>query len=376
MQSHPQTAFAPCTSEEKERLESALARQANQLSEKLSITPILQPLFESLHKAILSPGKRIRPALLMATFKAFQENSNETIIPDYVYEIAGAIELFHAFLLIHDDVIDNSMSRRGEPTLHKRIETIHQARPRNAEHIAVVFGDIVHGYVFELITNSSIPDERLRPVIQKVARMAQWTGTGEILELALWDRYLNDIPEDWIHSVYHLKTGVYTIESPIQVGAILAGQSKSSLSDISRLIQPIGVAFQIENDLHEVSLDLERFQDLVYDLKCGVKTLFVKRLHALLKPTDRVFLDEILSGQRCPFEHTARLHELFQCSATRVHLAEYANCLFQEGRLGIEKSELNQHLDGRLVSIIDYVLLNRKHSEHLIRQSNSLTSKP
>ena len=333
--------------------------------------PALEPQLQAMSKVISSPGKRIRPLLFAGSFRIFSEWEGSRRLPRHALKTAVALELFHAFLLIHDDVIDQSSSRRGEPTLHKRIENQEGARQRNAECSAIVLGDILQGYVFELLVDEAFAAPMQRKLIRYFARIIQLTGTGEALEIHLWDRPLDSIPESWIESVYELKTAVYSFECPMLLGAMLADAPPSAHEVIPLISRPLGIAFQAENDLHEISLDFEAFQALASDLKCGVKTLYLRKLYPTLSSEDQSFLNEVLAGKLCAFEHQLKLYNLLQSDETQKSLKDEVKALLAQAEALIDNYDgAPMHRSG-LRALFSFILGNQKHSESTMRSKQS-----
>ena len=347
---------------DRQRIEDVLRKTLKNHRRSLENIPTLEPSLDNLFSMITNPGKRIRPLLFVGSYRAFCGNTSNDL-PEHIEQIAAALEIFHAFLLVHDDVIDQSTSRRGEPTLHKHIELQHAVRPRNAECSAIVLGDILQGFVFELLVHEDIESGLQRELIRYFSRMIQLTGAGEALEIHLWDRPLPEVPESWIKSVYELKTALYTFESPLYLGALLAGADAAVFKTIREASVPLGVAFQIENDLHEIGLDFEAFKDVAYDLKCGVKTLYLKRLYSRLSDSDQLFLESVLAGSECALEHQARLHRLLQSDAVQAHLETEAMELFAQAEAITAQFHGEPEQKAALKDLHDFILSNRKHSE-------------
>ncbi|MEN3042394.1 MAG: polyprenyl synthetase family protein, partial [Fervidobacterium sp.] len=107
-------------------------------AELISLTPNeIKPAAVEFQKFVLRPGKRIRPLLLLLSYTGY--NGERT---DDAFLLSCLVELMHSFLLIHDDIIDNSDLRRGEPTLHKVYEKLYDS-PKLGTDVAIVMGDIV-----------------------------------------------------------------------------------------------------------------------------------------------------------------------------------------------------------------------------------------
>ncbi|MEM7671735.1 MAG: polyprenyl synthetase family protein [Verrucomicrobiota bacterium] len=350
---------------DRREIEDSLEKNLIALRRKLEKYPALEPYLDSLFQVVTSPGKRIRPLLFTGSYRAFSEDTGP--LPDHIRQIAVALEIFHAFLLIHDDVIDQSSSRRGEPTLHKRIERFSDIRSRNAECSAIVLGDILQGYVFELLVDEFIESSIQRELIRYFARMIQLTGAGEALEIHLWDRPIPEVPESWIKSVYELKTAIYTFECPLVLGAMMAAADPSVIQTIQKASLSMGIAFQIENDLHEISLDLESFKEVAYDLKCGVKTLYLKRLYTSVSPADQEFLTAVLNGQLCALEHQEKLYHLLRSEKIRSVLKSEIDDLFQRAAQTFDSYVGSAKAHAALKDLLEFIVSNRKHSESALR---------
>ncbi|MGB0370542.1 MAG: polyprenyl synthetase family protein [Opitutales bacterium] len=351
---------------DREQIEKCLEEALIEQRHRLEKYPALEPYLDALFKVVMSPGKRIRPLLFAGSFRALSGFEKETL-PSHVTQIAVALEVFHAFLLIHDDVIDQSSSRRGEPTLHKHIENLPSIRPRNAECSAIVMGDILQGYVFELLVHESIDGPTQRELVRYFSRMIQLTGAGEALEIHLWDQPIPEVHESWIYSVYELKTAIYTFESPLVLGALLANARGNVMQTIKQASLPIGIAFQIENDLHEISLDFDAFKDVAYDLQCGVKTLYLRRLYPSLSSDDQAFMNSVLSGKLSALEHQRRLHSLLQSEPTFAALKSEIQSLFDKAAKIFNENSHSENEREAFSELYAFISSNRKHSESALR---------
>ncbi len=146
--------------------------------------------------------------------------------------LALATELLHTYLLIHDDIMDHAEVRRGLPAAHVRFRDAHRERGFQGDaqdfglSVAILLGDLAHTWAVELATRAALSNPLRNPLRnQEIARcfaaMSQEVIGGQYLELLVAQR--RGAPEEELTRVLRLKSGCYTAERPIQLGAILAG---------------------------------------------------------------------------------------------------------------------------------------------------------
>lgn len=176
-----------------------------------------------------SGGKRLRPLLVVLGYMMCRDEEP----PIEVIKAAVAIEFLHDFLLIHDDIMDNSDLRRGKPTLHKIL----------GKELAIVAGDLIFSYANDLIQQTSEQSARIFNEALKE------TCEGQILDMMLSRKPLHDVTEDEIMRFNSIKTAAYTVEAPLKIGAVLAGANKEQLREIEAFSRPLGQAFQLHDDL-------------------------------------------------------------------------------------------------------------------------------
>jgi geranylgeranyl diphosphate synthase, type II len=214
----------------------------------------------------LREAKALRPALCIATCRALGGSL------EGVLQSAAVLELYHNAFLIHDDVEDDSEKRRDQPTLHRA-----QGVP-----IAVNVGDamlaLALGPLFDNMRLLGL-GKALR-ILQAVADMARHTAEGQALELS-WIRsarwQLSNT--DYLRMV-HKKTSWYTFITPVVIGGLVAGADRDKLGLLHRFAAAIGSAFQIQDDVLNLSADEGRYgKEINGDLWEGKRTLIL--LHAL-----------------------------------------------------------------------------------------------
>jgi len=329
-----------------------------ELEARFTARPGLASTWSALRDFLETEGKRVRPLLFLAAYRLFHDSPAPPT--PATYRVACGLELFHTFALVHDDIIDGSFSRRGQPTLHRRLAA--EADIRRGENLALVLGDILFGFTVENFLLPGQNPTRATAALRYFTTIAQDTGLGEALELALLRRPLDQVTEDDILSTYYLKTARYTFEAPLLVGAILAGAPEPVLLSLHDFARPLGLAFQIENDLHEVGLLPAGATELAYDFRTGVKTLFLKRYHDALAPADAAALRACLTRD-APAELIARLSDADTLAAVIADLKQETAGHFQEARRLLLAAPLRPDQCSGLLDLAAFIHRNCHHSE-------------
>jgi geranylgeranyl diphosphate synthase type I len=339
---------------------AAFADSVGQLRTRLAAVDGLQPADSLLAIFCQVPGKHVRPHLFLSAYPIFSDDSN---LSEGLLAVACAQEHFHNFLLIHDDVIDSSTSRRGQPTLHEALRR--KAGAREPEHIAIILGNILYSHALEGFLHPQLDPTTAREAMRYFLDIASDTGLGEALELLNLDRPINAVEESTILATYDLKTSRYTFEAPLGLAMILAGShTPERLTVLRAFTRPIGIAFQIENDLHEIELDPELSVERAFDLMHGIKTLYLKRAFATANPDERERLKAFLQNPHGSAEACKAMLRWLQASPVRSQIRQAIADAFQQSRDLLdtascfstqEKNELHQ--------LLDYIHAHRKHSE-------------
>lgn len=214
---------------EQERINKALKRYI------YSLSPQPKELYYAISYSVLNGGKRIRPILAISSFR-WAGGKGKKIIP-----VACALELIHAFSLVHDDLpsIDNDDFRRHKLTCHKELERI-TGDKRLGEGIALLAGDAILSLAFRLITKSN--DIR---VINEVANSALNLVVGEASDVLSEGKAINEDELKFIH----LNKTASLIRTSCKVGAMMAKANRRLINAITRYGTYIGLAFQIRDDL-------------------------------------------------------------------------------------------------------------------------------
>lgn len=160
-----------------------------------------------------------------------------------VVSAGAALELLHAYLLVHDDWMDEDDVRRGGPSVHAMLRE-RFGSAREGETAAILAGDFAASVAQSALFELALPADRVIEAAREFARIQEDVVYGQLLDT----RAGADRPET-VEAMHQLKTGSYTVRGPLMMGAILAGASKTQRDGLSRFAEPLGVAFQLRDDL-------------------------------------------------------------------------------------------------------------------------------
>ncbi len=204
-------------------------------------------LGEAMRYAVLDGGKRLRPLLVMASMEACSQGRSQAWMADAAMRAACALELIHAYSLVHDDMpcMDNDVLRRGKPTVHVQF----------GEAQALLVGDALQTLAFELLTpeDSAIPADiqaRLCGLLARAAGHAGMAG-GQAIDLASVGVKLHI---DQLRQMHRCKTGAL-LEAGVAMGAVTAQAEPAVMAHMLRFGQALGVAFQVVDDILDVTAD-------------------------------------------------------------------------------------------------------------------------
>lgn len=266
----------------------------------------------------LEGGKRLRARFCHAGWRAVarfdDRDARET---DALWDVCTALEIFQSAALVHDDLIDNSDTRRGRPAAHRALEAAHRASgwSGDAEAFgrasAILLGDLLVAWSDDLLESALEAQPHARAVRAEYARMRRDVTTGQFLDIAeesAWS--VNDARThaDRALRVASLKSARYSIEQPLVLGGSLGGADADQLDALRRFGHPIGMAFQLRDDVlgvfGDASLTGKPTGD---DLREGKRTVLIALTRQSLEASARNLLDEMLGDTELTMQQVAFL---------------------------------------------------------------------
>ena len=253
-------------------------------------------VLEAMDYSVRAGGKRLRPLLMRETYRLFGGNGSE------VEPFMAAIEMIHTSSLIHDDLpcMDNDTLRRGMPTTWVKY----------GYDMAVLAGDGLMIYAFETAAKALSMTENKERVARCMGLLAEKTGIygmigGQTVDVELTNK---PIPKDKLDFIYRLKTGAL-LEASMMIGAILAGAEEEDVKAIERTASLVGLAFQIQDDILDVTSSPEMLGKPVLSDEKNNKTTYVT-LEGLDKAKKDV--EEISAGAVEELHSVGRTNEFLE----------------------------------------------------------------
>jgi geranylgeranyl diphosphate synthase type I len=252
----------------------------------------LPPVVDVVREAVAG-GKRLRPVFCHCGWMAGGGTADDSAVTRV---IGAALELFHSFTLIHDDIMDGSDLRRGRPAVHRRFAALHANQPvaladRLGVNSAILVGDLCLVWSDELLHTADIEPERSHETQALLNTMRTEVMAGQYLDL------LPRTEDVWLSCAWRtidLKTAGYTVVRPLQLGATLAGAGPAVLGACQEYGLPLGEAFQLRDDLLGTFGDPEvTGKPSLDDLREGKPTVLMALTWRRASPTDRRTLHEL-----------------------------------------------------------------------------------
>ncbi|GHE71110.1 polyprenyl synthetase family protein [Streptomyces lavendulocolor] len=279
--------------------------------------PEMTPLFTTL-SSLLDGGKRLRAHLCVTGWYAGEGRGDR----DRILRMAASLELFHAFALIHDDVMDRSDLRRGRPTAHHALATAyvadgHPPRRATAHGLAagLLLGDLVLTLSDDLIRTGPGAEAtwQIQPLLETMRSQLVY---GQYLDLMATGRPCDDI--EAALRIVRYKTASYTVEWPLRIGAALAGAGPDVHSACSEFAIPLGEAFQLRDDLLGVFGDPAKTGKPVGDdIREGKATVLMALALQSASAADKRLLRTAVGNPDLSDEDFGRVRDVIEHSGAR-----------------------------------------------------------
>ena len=266
-------------------------------------------------------GKRLRARFCFAGWRAVREHSSEAVAPterfpdiktlseaptEDVLAVAAALEVFHAAALVHDDIVDNSDTRRGRPSAHRALEAAHRARgwvgdpARFGRSGALLLGDLLVAWSDDLLEEGLAVATPAHAAAgrREFALMRSEVTIGQFLDVAEESAYVTEADDRHAERalrIASLKSARYSIQQPLVIGAAIAGADAAQQGALVAFGHPVGMAFQLRDDVLGVFGDAEATgKPSGDDLREGKRTVLVAYAREALPTGSRRLFDEML----------------------------------------------------------------------------------
>lgn len=288
--------------------------------------PLVAPsLFDPIRYALGSGGKRIRPVLLLAAYDWSSGFSSGDSLSEAL-PAALAVEIFHNFTLLHDDIMDRSALRRGKPTVHSKW----------GQDAAILSGDAMCILAYQCLTETA-PE-----ILPSSLRTFNWLATavcqGQRLDMEFECR--DDVTIEEYTSMIYLKTAAL-LEGSLKIGGQLGGASSEVLQHLGEFGRHLGIAFQLQDDYLDTYGQTEVLGKECGDDICDNKRTYLSiRAYSHADASQRKELDQCLLNEQMPREEKiARVKSVYDALGVSLATKNAINDQLQSARLVLNKAE-------------------------------------
>ncbi|GAB4364085.1 MAG: hypothetical protein Kow009_00740 [Spirochaetales bacterium] len=312
----------------------------------------------------LSRGKMVRGALV-----SFGHDMYGGAFQHQALQAGAAMELFQSAFLIHDDIMDQDLFRRGKPSIHSQYRDLLKSRfgmplDRRMEHLAdslgICAGDVALFLAFELLGSLEVPLSILQSLLKLFTRELMYVGFAQ-MEDVYYGGGIDSPEEKEILALYRYKTGRYTFSLPLMAGGILAAVPSSILSTLSRLGEQMGVLFQLKDDELGLFGEAEEVgKPIGSDVVSNKKTLYRYYLFQAVDGKDRKKLQELFGAPQIQEEDLVFLRSLLEETGARGRVDRLMDQLEEESRRIIQELDVPSEWRDKLFQLVEY---NRKRDK-------------
>ena len=296
-------------------------------------------LYKPIRYTIEQSGKRVRPVLCLMAYNLYNDDITEALYP------AVAMETYHNYTLIHDDVMDRADIRRGKPTVCAKW----------GDTAAILSGDTMLLLAYEFIAHA-VP-EKFPAMLALFTETAKEVSDGQQYDLDFENR--NDVTEAEYMEMIRLKTSVL-IAASLKMGGLVAGASKSDLHNLYAYGETMGLAFQLQDDMLDVYGDAAVFgKKIGGDIRCNKKTFLLIKAMEMASPEQRAQMNAWIENAACdPDEKVAFFTDMYNKLGIKEICENRIHELFGKCDAYIENLSVNAARKANLKQFADS-LLNR-----------------
>src|SRR3989344_1686414 len=327
---------------------------SNFFSSKIKTSAKYSPLIARFYKDLGDysyGGKRLRGFLAWLCYRLGGGRDIKRI-----EEISLALELIHSFLLIHDDIIDDSDIRRGKATIHKRYEKYFGSHYGVSQ--AILIGDIACFEAIKLIGDSSFESGIKHACLEKITDVLLETAYGEAFDI---EYAYKKPPLSAVWQMTSLKTVQYTLVGPLTIGALLAGAKKNQLESLGKFGMSAGTIYQLQDDYLVVFGDEKILgKSTLSDMREGKNTMLIYKASELASKKDREILNKVWGMKTAQISDLKKVGEIFKKCGVLIWLEKEKQRLAEKAKAEIKDITADLYYRGILEEVIDYVG-NRKN---------------
>ncbi len=329
------------------------------IKESQKITPVAAQMWQELQTFIVG-GKRIRGGLVKLGYECLGGRKSLNILP-----ISAAIEITQGAILIHDDIIDRADFRHHRATVHKSYEALHRQNrckgdpAHYGESLAMIVADASFYEAISQVAQSDFPQDRKLRAISQLNHFMIETCYGEALDVDL--SYREKITKAEIMVINTLKTARYTLVGPLKLGGILYGATNSQLAKFEEFGVPIGIAYQLQDDILGMFGSQEEFgKPTDSDIKEGKNTLLYTQALKRGTAAQRKRLRSLWGNTDIRPKEVDEAREIIKDTGSLEYSQKLAQEMVAKGKQAVPQITKNKDLQEVFLSLADYIVERRK----------------
>jgi geranylgeranyl diphosphate synthase type I len=283
---------------------------ADRQTRSRALSPRAPELVSAIADLTMRGGKRLRPLVIYAGFRATTPLVSE-LDWQAIVTLGAAIELLQTYLLIQDDWMDNDEQRRGGPSTYASMQQKFPD-PGLGASLTILASDVAIAFALDLLHETRFPRGRTREALSMFNAMHLEVIFGQQLDL---------LAHEDVTLTQHLKTGSYTMRGPMALGAVLADASTEQQQALMRFAKPLGIAFQLRDDVLAMFGDpAVTGKPVGHDLREGKHTALIAEARRMLPDADRERLDAVLGDRSASASTVQAIIRTLDASGARARV--------------------------------------------------------
>ena len=314
-----------------------LYEKVNTFIDKLTYNREPKSLYDPIKYVLSLGGKRIRPVLMLLGYNLWKDDPERILMP------AVAVETYHNYTLLHDDLMDNADKRRGHDTVHKKWDA----------NTAILSGDAMLVVAYQRL--ASVDQTKLKPVLDLFTETALEIDEGQQFDIDFENR--SDVKEEEYIEMIRLKTSVL-LACALKIGAILANAPVTDAEALYKFGEQLGLAFQLQDNLLDVYGDTKVFgKEIGGDIMCNKKTFML--INAFNRANDAQLkeLQKWCSGEKFDRkEKVAAVTHLYDEIGIRQLCEAKIEYYFEESKKWLDKVSVPEERKAHLRAYINQMM--------------------
>ena len=314
-----------------------LYEKVNTFIDKLTYNREPKSLYDPIKYVLSLGGKRIRPVLMTLGYNLWKDDPERILMP------AVAVETYHNYTLLHDDLMDNADKRRGHDTVHKKWDA----------NTAILSGDAMLVVAYQRL--ASVDQTKLKPVLDLFTETALEIDEGQQFDIDFENR--SDVKEEEYIEMIRLKTSVL-LACALKIGAILANAPVTDAEALYKFGEQLGLAFQLQDDLLDVYGDTKVFgKEIGGDIMCNKKTFML--INAFNRANDAQLkeLQKWCSGEKFDRkEKVAAVTHLYDEIGIRQLCEAKIEYYFEESKKWLDKVSVPEERKAHLRAYVNQMM--------------------